>query len=460
MAVNPETILFRGIKFAGLLTLVLGSAVSRTAVATPRPGPQSSEAPADTIELVDRVVAVVGDTALLWSEVLETVVQMRAQGFDVPATGTPGFDSLVIRTSDDLVDQLILLQKAKETEITVPPEVLDGETDRRFREIRNSFPTATAFQDAVARSGRTLVQYRQMLRAQVRAQLMIDEFIQQNRENLPPVAVTEEEIRTFFDERLKGETRPANLTFEQIVVEPEASEAAADSALETARTALREIREGTDFAVVARTYSQDLSNRDQGGELGWVNRGQLVADFARAAWSARTGEPVGPVRTRFGFHIIQVENVRGGERKIRHILVQPTMTRADFERAQELAAALADSVRGGRSVGELAERYGIAEIPVRLPDVPVDEIETRLGAAYAAALGQPFPGQVVGPFVAEGLLQDRPVYVVLRILEFKPQGEYDLDDVREDIRSRLLFDKGYERFIEELKNEIYIERRL
>jgi peptidyl-prolyl cis-trans isomerase SurA len=421
------------------------------------PAPQIA---ADSIEVVDRIAAVVGDTIILYTEILESLLQARAQGANVPAPGTPAFDSVAHETVEELVDQLVLLQKAKQAEIRVPPEMLDGETDRRFREIRNGFPNAEAFQEAVQSSGRTLVQYRQFLRGQVRAQIMIDQFVRQNSENMPPVVISEEDIQAWYEENLAGQTRPASIGFEQLVVEPKPSQEARDSALAEAGRALAELREGEDFEVVARRYSDDLSNREQGGDLGWVRRSQLVPAFAEAAWSARTGTPIGPVFTRFGYHIIKVENVRGGERNIRHILIRPDMGDADTETARLEAEAVADSIRDGIPLSEMAERHGVEEIPVRVPEIPFDELEQRLGPQYGEALAEPIPGEVIGPFAHPSLIPDRPAFVIVRITEFKQQGDWDIDEIREQVRERLTFDEGYRKFVDELRNEVYVDVRI
>jgi peptidyl-prolyl cis-trans isomerase SurA len=418
------------------------------------------EIPADSIEVVDRIAAVVGDTIILYTEILETLLQARAQGAEVPPPGTPAFDSLAHQTVEELVDQLVLLQKAKQAEIRVPQETLDGETDRRFREIRNGFPSATAFQEAVQSSGRTLVQYRQYLRGQVRAQIMIDQFVRQNSESLPPVVVSEEEIQAWYEENLAGQTRPASLGFEQLVIEPTASQEARDSARTEAERALAELRAGEDFAVVARRYSDDLSNREQGGDLGWVRRSQLVPAFAQSAWAARTGTPIGPVYTRFGYHIIKVENVRGGERKISHILIRPEMGSTDTGVARETAVAVADSIRDGIPLPEMAEHYGVEEIPVRVPAIPFDELEERLGPEYGAALADPIPGDVIGPFENPNLIPDRTAFVIVRVTDFKQQGDWEIDEIREQVRQRLTFDKGYRKFVNELRNEVYVDVRI
>jgi len=439
--------------------IILISAASATHAQEPTGQAQASQSRSDTVEVVDRIVAVVGDTAILYTEILESLLQLKAEGADIPDPGTPAFDSVARATTEQIVDQLILLQMAKQSELQVPPEMLDGETDRRFQEVRNGFPTATAFQEAVQSSGRTLVQYRQYLRNQVRAQILIDQFVRQSRESMPPVIISEEEIQAWYTANLEGQTRPASVSFEQIVVEPEPGQAAMDSARAEAERALQELRSGEDFEIVARSYSDDLSNRETGGDLGWVRRNQLVPSFAQAAWAARTGTPIGPVLTRFGYHIIQVENTRGGERKIRHILIRPDMGPEDTERARVLAVALADSVRDGFSVVELAERNGVEEIPVRVPEIPFDELEQRLGPVYAAALSEPIPGKVSGPVEHSSLLPDRTVFLVIRVTEYKQQGAWDLAEIREQVRDRLTFEKSYERFVEELRKDVYVDMR-
>lgn len=417
----------------------------------------AGERPNAPVELVDRVAAVVGDTVILYTEILESLLQAQSQGDTLPPAGTPAFDTLMTGTLNSLVDQMVLLQRAQEEDVSVPEDVVESETDRRFREVRGSFPSATAFEQAIQQSGRTLVQYRLYLRSQVRAQLMINQFIQQRRGNLPPVTVTDDEIREWFQENWAGRVQPPTITFEQVVIRPTPSEEAEEAAQERALEALREIRAGMDFGVAARQYSEDPVNREQGGDLGWVKRSEIDPEFARAAWSARTGTPIGPVRTQFGYHVIKVENVRGGERKIRHIVVTPEVDEDDVERARALAAAVADSAREGVSIEQLARRHGLAQEPVRVPNAPLDRLAEGGYGDYVQHLQTPVPGEVVGPFETRvrGLR-----FVVLKVLEFNPRGDLELEDVREEIRDGLVRQKGIARLVEELRSEVYVDVRL
>jgi peptidyl-prolyl cis-trans isomerase SurA len=188
-----------------------------------------------------------------------------------------------------------------------------------------------------------------------------------------------------------------------------------------------------------------------------VRRSGIDPDFARAAWAARTGTPIGPVRTQFGYHIIKVENVRGGERKIRHILIRPEIDQDDVARARELAEAVADSARNGVSMEVLARHHGLSDEPVRLPNVQIDRLQQGGYGDYVPHLQTPVPGQIVGPFESQVRGQR---FVVLKVLEYSPQGPLQFEDVQEELRGRLLEQKGIARLVEQLRDEVYVDIRL
>ena len=127
---------------------IIAGLVSAAVAQEPTARDPSAERPAgvasDSVETVDRIVAIVGDTAVLYSEIVESIVQAGAQGAEIPEIGTPEFDAAAMETLTNLVDSRILLQKAKETDIQVPPDRRVGRCEQPTPHRRTRAPEVTA----------------------------------------------------------------------------------------------------------------------------------------------------------------------------------------------------------------------------------------------------------------------------------------------------------------------------
>jgi peptidyl-prolyl cis-trans isomerase SurA len=312
---------------AGMLATASGAAVAQTDTLPPQPA-----------ELVDRIVAVVGDTAILLSELRLEMFRLQSGGAQVPDEGSDQWMGLARQVIAAGADRLILLQQAKRGGITVDDDEVEGFTQQLFSERRRQFSSDEEMQAAVEASGMNMLQYRQQLRNEARAELLLQRYRAglETGGLLPPVPVTEEEVVEAFQRDFASERRPATLSFNHLIVMPLPGEEARDSAIARARTAYDELEAGDDFEVVARRHSDDPGTRDSGGELGWLRRSNLVRRFAAAAWSAPAGVVVGPIQTRFGLHLIKIETIRRDERFLRHILIRPEFEEADLEKARLL----------------------------------------------------------------------------------------------------------------------------
>lgn len=454
-AVDPTRLTTRGPLLAAGALLAFLAPLASPAI-SPAAAQQITPASGEGPSVVDRVVAVVGDTSVLMTEVQEQIFRQRQQGMQIPEDPA-GRDSVFNQVLQGLIEERMILEAAKEAGITVPEERVTQVVEDRFSQMRGRFPSDSAFRAAVEETGQNMFQFRQMLRAQARAELLQTSYRQQLVQSgeLPSATVTEEEIRAYFEQRAAGQRTPGSVSFQRVMVVPEPDSAASDSAREVAQEALDAVRGGTDFAVAARRYSDDPGSRDEGGDLGWVRRGDVVPRFADMAWAAPAGRAVGPIRTRFGWHVIQVENVRGGERKIRHILVRPEVDSTAVREAEELAASLADSLRAGEDADRLAREYGLPGEQVSFDQVRLDELRGRLGTTYEEHLSGVDEGDVVGPFRVEGSF-DLPSFVVARVSDFIPSGEYRLDDVREQIRSNLMQQKQFRKYVDRLRERMHV----
>ena len=295
---------------AFLLALVAGPAAAQV----PAPAPDSSapsDAAAEPETLVDAkvnwIVAVVGERPILWSDVVELINQRRAQGLRLPPDSA-GQVALAKQVLNELVDEEVLLIKAKDEKIEVSDTELGPNVERQYKRIRDQFKTEPEFREALRREGfGTPEEYRRNLTDQARRAALQQRVIDKLRQDgkLVPVSVSEADVTQAFEQN-KGTLprRPATVTFRQVIVAPKASEAAKLAARAKADSLLVELRGGADFEQVAKRESMDPSNKDIGGDLGWNRRGVMVPEFDRWMFALPPNQLSPVVETPFGFHII------------------------------------------------------------------------------------------------------------------------------------------------------------
>ena len=126
--------------------------------------------------------------------------------------------------------------------------------------------------------------------------------------------------------------------------------------------ALKErIASGEDFAGIARSRggSDDPSVKDNGGDLGWLSAFMMLYSFEEACYSGAVGDLVGPIRTRYGYHIIKLTGRRParGEMRVAHIMIRPDKNKGDASEAQAKIEALATEFAAGASFAELARQH-------------------------------------------------------------------------------------------------------
>ena len=110
--------------------------------------------------------------------------------------------------------------------------------------------------------------------------------------------ISEEEIKAFFDNNEEKFRIGTEIKASHILVETE----------NEANDILDKINKGDDFATLAKAHSKDKGSAEKGGDLGYFGRGKMVPEFERAVMSLKVGELSVPVKTRFGFHVIKLND--------------------------------------------------------------------------------------------------------------------------------------------------------
>jgi peptidyl-prolyl cis-trans isomerase SurA len=412
--------------------------------------------------LVDRVAAVVGDTPIPYSKVMEEfnlrIVEMQRSGQPVP-DDSASRAQLQREVLDQLIDDELLVQQAtRDTTVKVTDQQIQSSTDIAVRQLRSRFPSDAEFRRQLQIAGLgTPEEYRRFVAEQVRRDLLKQQFIQRLRErrDIRTVPPTDQEIRDYYEStKAQQPKRPATVSFRAVFVRPEPTDSAKAVARRRADSVLVALRAGADFATVAKRFSDDVSTRDDGGDLGWFRRGRMVPEFEAAAFQLRPGQVSNVVETPFGYHLIQVLRVEPAEVHARHILFAPAITDSNIAAAERRARAAVEALRAGTPVDSVVREYHDPLDQSLFEDVDPAALPASLRTAVEGAL----PGDIIGPVRVDE--DGRVRFAAILFVGARPEGEYTYDELKDRIRGVLVEQSDVRQYLVELRRAIYVDIRM
>ena len=406
------------------------------------------------VERVDHVLAIVGDSVVLLSQVVQSENQARVQGQAVPDEGTPESEEFRRTLLDALIAQQIVLQAAaQDTLLAVDDDRVEDELQRRLAAVEESFGGRAAMETQLEAEGLSIQTYREMVREEMSQGMLVELYVARYGGE-GAVEVTEMEVRDFFDaQRAALQERPATVTFKQILLTVEPSDSTRAETRTRAEEVLERVRVGEDFEELATEYSQDPGSAEAGGDLGWFRRGFMVDEFDDAAFSLLEGGISDVVETEFGYHIILVERVRFAERRARHILIRPEIGPRDIGVTRAFATELAERAKT-EDFEPLIDDYHEPSLPDSAT-VPQRQVAQFLAPAYVAALTGREPGEIVGPI--QFTYQGQELFAIIRIVELREAGEFSYEDLEPQIRASLMAQKREQALLEGLRAKTYVE---
>ena len=239
-------------------------------------------------------IAVVGDVSITQEQFDATVAQAKAsyaaQGVDFPAVDTPQYNELKAQIVDYLVKKELISQKAAEMGV----EVKSTEVDERIAGYVAQSGGQKKFDGLLKKSGITA----EDLRAQLEVQMLQEKV---RKEVGKDVAVTAEEVQAFYDDpdnKSQFEV-PDTIDARHVLVKTKAEALAVQRALEADSS-------DANWKKVAKKYSIDPGSKGSGGSLGTFPKGRMVKEFENEAFSIKVGTISSPVKTQFGYHVIEV----------------------------------------------------------------------------------------------------------------------------------------------------------
>ncbi|MGG4491141.1 peptidylprolyl isomerase [Metabacillus idriensis] len=185
---------------------------------------------------------------------------------------------------DYLITEEIIEQESDKQDISISDDAVEEE----YQRVIASYGGEEAFTQQLETSGGTAKDVKKDLETNLKIEKLLE----------PEIKISEDEMKTYFEENKESFAEPEQVKASHILVEDEAK----------AKEVKEKLDEGEDFKELANEYSTDTSNSENGGDLGYFAKGEMIAEFEETAFAMKKGEISDPVKTEFGYHIIKFED--------------------------------------------------------------------------------------------------------------------------------------------------------
>ncbi|TRX62514.1 peptidylprolyl isomerase [Carboxylicivirga sp. M1479] len=282
--------------------------------------------------VIDEVIAVVGDNAILKSDIEHQYEQALVEGANYAG-------DLKCHLFEQALISKLLLNQAELDSVEVGENEVVNQVDQRVNYFISQIGDKEKLEEYFNKS---LLQIKRDQMEMVRTQMLTQRMQQEITKD---INVTPADIRGYYRNLPKDSLPmvPTQYELQEIVLHPKVDQEEVDRVKAQLRGFQKQVNEGRDFATLAVLYSEDKGSATRGGELGWMPRSSLVPEFASVAFNMQDKKKVSKiVETEFGYHIIQLIDRKGERINCRHILIKPKIN----DEARKEAEATLDTIRG------------------------------------------------------------------------------------------------------------------
>lgn len=296
-------------------------------------------------KILDEIVTIVGDNYILKSDIdkeFETLEEQSEAKFT---------DEDRIPILSSLIAKKLLLYQAQLDSVSIAPERVDVEIDRRMAYILSQFPGGE--DDFEKYLGKSIEEFKAQTREKLHQEMMIQEM-QQNI--VKDIKITPVEVKRYFNSLPKDSLKPisAEVVVAQIVRFPQVTDLEKEYALKKIKKIREELLEGGDWYLTAKFESDDPGSAGKSGETGFFGRGKMVPEFEVMAFKLKPDTISRVIETQFGYHILKLIERRGEKVNVQHILKRPQTIAYDLSLARTVVDTILDNVRAGKYTFESA----------------------------------------------------------------------------------------------------------
>ena len=408
--------------------------------------------------IIDEVIWIVGEEAILRSEVEEE--RLRAQYEGQPIPGDP---YCVI--PEQLAIQKLFLHQAELDSIEANESSVSSQVDMRMNYYISQIGSKEKMEEYFRK---TSSEIREEMMTSVRNQMIIQQMQSKLTDGIQP---TPAEVRRYFNSLSIDSlpTIPAQVEVQILSIQPPVPV----EETERIKSQLREFTErvtsgNADFSMLARLYSEDTESAKRGGELGFVGKGQLVSEFADVAFNLTDPKRVSRVvETEYGFHIIQLIERKGERINCRHILLKPRVSYMD----KQNAITRLDSIRSLIMADSLSFELAVARFSedkstmmsggtMTNPNTGTSKFEYQeLPPEIARQIYNMKEGDISTPFTMIDRTKNKEVCAIVRLKTKRDSHKANLTDDFQTIRDMLtqkLSAETIDKWIRQKQKEIYV----
>jgi peptidyl-prolyl cis-trans isomerase SurA len=403
-------------------------------------------------ELMDRIVAVVNDDVVLQSELQTEISAVRAKLAQAGASDVPE-DELARQALERLIVNKLQMAEAKKLGITIDDETLLSAMNNIANQNGLSLEE---LQVALQEQGMSMDEYRQELHNEITLQRL------RNREVVARIQITRAEVDNYLAHAAENPGGRNSYHIRHILVAtPEgASSTEIAEAKKQAEQIMQRLEQGENFAALATRYSAGRQALE-GGDLGWLEAGQVPSLFIKDLATMERGDARGPYHAASGFHIIKLEDYKGGDRNIikqthsRHILVRTNELTSDDD-ARNRLQQLYQRIKGGEDFAALARAHS----------------DDKGSAIKGGDLGWVSPGNLVPKFEEvmdslpkEGLSEPFRTQFGWHIVQVLDRRDFDATDEVKRNKAKIALrkrkaDEALQLYLRKLRDQAFVEIRL
>ena len=301
--------------------------------------------------VADKIIAQVGDKIILRSDVVNAIEDYKRQG---QAASLPPHPECAFLEAQ-LIQKALVLQAEKDS-LNVSDEEIEAALDNQIRGFIQMYGSKEMLEEI---SGRTVYQLKEDFRKPFRER----EMAKRMRSHIVDgIKITPAEVKDYFS-KIPKDSLPfyeSEIEVNQIVSQPKANKEVEDYVIKQMYDYKRQVENGTKkFETLAKQYSEDPGSKDNGGAYN-INRNEKFwdKDFLQAAFRLKEGQISPVVRSKFGFHIIQMVSRAGDDAVIRHILRIPPITEDEIDLSkQKLDSIRKEIIAGNLTFGEAVNKF-------------------------------------------------------------------------------------------------------